>query len=335
MAATSPEIRPCPPLAARLALLALASTLAGCGGSSKPGADAGPGRQSVEIDGSSTVFRISREAMQAFKKAEPKVEVFVNKTGTGGGFGKYLKGEVDIVDASRAAKPEEEAKAKEQGLDWVRFLVGYDGITVVVNPKNAFVKELSVDQLRTLWGPESKVKTWKDLDPSWPDASITLYSPDKDSGTFEFFTEAVVGKARSQRSDIQASSDDNTLVKGVAGDDDGLGYFGYAYFKANQATLRAVPIKKDKDAPAVMPDPATILAKTYAPLSRPLFIYVKKSALGRPGVAGFVKYYIDHAEELSTRAGYVAPTAGDGDSNRKTLESVVSPVPASAPAATP
>ena len=282
------------------------------------------------MDGSSTVFRISREAMQAFKATEPDVEVFVNKTGTGGGFGKYLKGEVDIVDASRLAKPEEEAKAKEQGQDWLRFLVGYDGITVVVNPKNTFVEELTVDQLKALWAPESKVKTWKDLDPSWPDSAITLYSPDQDSGTFEFFTEAIVGKARSQRKDVQPSPDDNTLVKGVAGEDDGLGYFGYAYYKANTEILRAIPIKKDKDAPAVMPDPATILAKTYAPLSRPLFIYVKKSAMGRPGVASFVKFYVENTEKLATKAGYVAPTAEDVAANKQTLASVGSPAQAEA-----
>ena len=317
-----------------LAALAIASALAaGCGGGARDGAR--PGGQSVEIDGSSTVFRISREAMQAFKAAEPGVDVFVNKTGTGGGFGKYLKGELDIVDASRPARPEEEAKAKEQGIDWLRLLVGYDGITVVVNPKNAFVKELSVDQLKTLWSPESRVKTWRDLDPSWPDASISLYSPDKDSGTFDFFTEAIVGKPRSQRGDVQASSDDNTLVKGVAGDDDGLGYFGYAYYKANAASLRAVPIKKDKDSPAVAPDPATILAKTYAPLSRPLYIYVKKSALGRPGVASFVKFYVENVAKLSTKAGYVPPTAEDSEANRKALASVGSPAPAPSASTTP
>ena len=193
------------------------------------------------IDGSSTVYRISTAAQEGFAKVDDKVEVVVGNSGTGGGFTKYLRDEVDIVNASRAAKPEEEAKAKEQGLDWLRFLVGYDGITVVVNPKNDFVKELSVEQLKRLWEPESKVKTWKDLDPSWPDREIKLYSPDDKSGTFEFFTEAVVGKARSQRKDVQPSSDDNILVRGVAGDADGIGYFGYAYFKDNAATLRADP----------------------------------------------------------------------------------------------
>ena len=209
------------------------------------------------IDGSSTVYRISTAAQEGFAKVDDNVEVVVGNSGTGGGFTKYLRDEVDIVDASRTAKPEEEAKARSQGLDWLRFLVGYDGITVVVNPANDFVKELSVEQLKQLFEPESKVKTWKDLDPSWPDREVKLYSPDDKSGTFEFFTEAVVGKARSQRKDVQASSDDNILVRGVAGDADGIGYFGYAYFKEYADTLRAVPIKKDKDAPAVSPSPET------------------------------------------------------------------------------
>ena len=187
-----------------------------------------------------------RRAWRRISQVNPKVNVVVDNHGTGGGFSRYLKGEVDIVDASRPAKPDEEAKAKAQGIDWTRFLVGYDGITVVVNPKNDFVKALTVAQLKALWEPESKVKTWKDLDPSWPDRKIVLYCPDNDSGTFEFFTEAIVGKARSQREDVQASSDDNILVKGVAGDRDGLGYFGYAYYAANKDKLRAVPIKDER-----------------------------------------------------------------------------------------
>jgi len=275
--------------------------------------------ETVVVDGSSTVFQISREAMQALRKADDKVNVIVNKSGTGGGFGKYLQNEVDVVDASRPAKPEEESRAREQGLDWDRYTVGYDGITVVVHPKNDFVKDLSVEQLKKLWGPDSTVKTWKDLDPSWPDRPISLYCPDKDSGTFEFFTEAVVGKPKSQRSDVQASSDDNTLVKGVAGDEDGIGYFGFAYYKANAEILRAIPIRKSADAPAVEPSPETILSKAYAPLSRPLFIYVKKSAMRRPAVASFVRYYIENARTLATKARYVAPTAEDDAANKKTL----------------
>src|SRR4051812_23999399 len=181
------------------AALTLALTLSGCGGGGGTGADSDSG--TVVVDGSSTVFRISKEAQLAYSPGHPDVTVVVDNHGTGGGFSRYLQGEVDVVDASRDAKPDEAEKAKSQGIDWTRFLVGYDGITVVVNPKNDFVKSLTVGQLKALWSPGSTVKTWKDLDPSWPDRKIVLYSPDSDSGTFEFFTEAVVGKAKSQRDD--------------------------------------------------------------------------------------------------------------------------------------
>jgi phosphate transport system substrate-binding protein len=276
----------------------------------------------VVVDGSSTVFRISNAAQEAYNRINPEVDVVVDNHGTGGGFSRYLQGEVDLVDASRPAKPDEEAKAKAQGLDWTRFLVGYDGITVVINPGNAAVKELTVDQLKAIWSPGSTVKTWKDVDSTWPDQRIVLYSPDRDSGTFEFFTEAINGKAKSQREDVQASSDDNILVKGVAGDRDGLGYFGYAYFTANKDKLRAVPIKNGPDAPAIGPSPETILDKTYSPLARPLYLYAKNSALRRPEVAAFLKYYLENVGSLAEKAGYVAPTGDDQAANRKAMGAI-------------
>jgi len=296
------------------ALLAVVVTLAGCGGG-----NGGATPSAVVIDGSSTVFRISNAAMEAYNQVNPEVNVVVDNHGTGGGFSRYLQGEVDIVDASRPAKPDEEAKAKAQGIEWTRYLVGYDGITVVVNPANETIKVLDVGQLKAIWAPESKVKTWKDVDPSWPDRPIVLYCPDRDSGTFEFFTEAIVGKARSQREDVQASSDDNILVKGVAGDRDGLGYFGYAYYTSNKDKLRAVAVKASTDTEAVTPSPKTILDKTYRPLSRPLYIYVKNSASRRPEVAAFLKYYLEKVATLAEKAGYVPPTAEDQAANRKAL----------------
>jgi phosphate transport system substrate-binding protein len=296
--------------------LALVPALAGCGGGSAPAGLTG----TVIVDGSSTVFRISTAAQEAFNQQNPDVNVVVDNHGTGGGFSRYLQGEVDIVDASRPAKHDEEVKAKAQGIEWTRFLVGYDGITVVANPANEAVKVLTVEQLKAIWSPGSNVKTWKDVDPSWPDRSIVLYSPDRDSGTFEFFTEAIVGKAKSQREDVQASADDNILVKGVAGDRDGLGYFGYAYYKSNQDKLRAVPVQAGADAAPVSPNPATILDKSYQPLSRPLYIYVKNSAKRRrPEVAAFLKFYLDNVASIAERAGYVAPTADDQAANRAAL----------------
>jgi phosphate transport system substrate-binding protein len=306
--------------AAAVSALALTLSLTGCGGGgSEP---AGTGTGTVVVDGSSTVFRISNAAQEAYHQLKPGVEVVVDNHGTGGGFSRYLQGEVDIVDASRPAKPDEEAKAKAQGLDWTRFLVGYDGITVVINPANEAVKELSVDQLKAIWSPESTVKTWKDVNPDWPDETIVLYCPDRASGTFEFFTEAINGKARSQREDVQPSGDDNILVKGVAGDRAGLGYFGYAYYTSNKDKLRAVAIKAGPDAPAISPTPETILDKTYAPLSRPLYLYAKNSALRRPEVAAFLKYYLENVATLAETAGYVAPTKDDQAANQKALDGI-------------
>lgn len=297
-----------------------ASVAAGCGEeadhSGGPNSVPKPAAEII-VDGSSTVYRISMAAQKEFSKISPGITVVVDNHGTGGGFGRYLQGEVDIVDASRAAKADEETKAKTQGIEWTRFLVGYDGITLVVNPKNDFAKALSVEQLKAIWEPESKVSTWKNVDPSWPDRKIVLYSPDNDSGTFEFFTEAIVGKSKSQRDDVQQSSDDNTLVNGVAGDQDGLGYFGYAYYGANQDKLRAVAVKNGADAPAVLPSPATIADKSYKPLSRPLFIYVKNSAARRPELAEFVKFYLDNIEKLSVKGGYDPPTADDKKANQE------------------
>jgi phosphate transport system substrate-binding protein len=275
------------------------------------------------VDGSSTVFRISMAARKAFNKVSPAINVVVDNHGTAGGFGRYMEGEVDIVDASRAAKAEEESKAKAQGIEWSRFVVGYDGITLVTNPKNDFVKSLTVAQLKAIWEPGSKALTWKNVNPSWPDRTIVLYSPDNDSGTFEFFTEAIVGKAKSQRDDVQQSSDDNTLVNGVAGDQDGLGYFGYAYYGANQDKLRAVAVQNGPDAKPILPSPATIGDKSYKPLSRPLFIYVKNSAARRPEVAEFVKFYIENVDDLSVKGGYDPPTAADKAANQDVLATLL------------
>jgi len=299
----------------------LACCLAGCG-SDETVVPGGPGKPAsgrnagtVVVDGSSTVYRISKAAQEAFEDVNPDVTVVVDNHGTGGGFSRYLQGEVDIVDASRTAKEDEEAKAKAQGIEWTRFLVGYDGITLVINPKNTFVKSLTVAQLKTLWQPGSTVKTWKDLDPAWPDRKIILYSPDNDSGTFEFFTEAIVGKAKSQRDGVQQSSDDNTLVGGVANDEDGIGYFGYAYYASNKDKLKAIAVQNGPDAKPVLPSPETIADKSYKPLSRPLFIYVKNSAAGRPEIKQFLTFYLENVSKLSVKGGYDPPLDEDLKAN--------------------
>jgi phosphate transport system substrate-binding protein len=319
---------PCSGRAPMLGLvLSACFAVVGCGGDDAGPSSAGsPGASSViDIGGSSTVYRISNVARELYDEVDPKVKVIVKSNGTGPGFAQYLKNELDIVDASRPAKAEEEQKAKEQGIDWTRFLIGYDGIAVVVNKKNTFVKELSVADLKRLFEPDSKVKTWKDLNPAWPDRKIGLFTPDKESGTFDFFTEAINGKQGLQRKDVQQSSDDNTLVTGVKGEEDGLGYFGYAYYAANVAALRAVPIKAKDGEPAIEPNPETILKKTYTPLARPLYIYVKNKSLRRPEVAAFVTWYIENAPKLAEKAKYVAPTADDQAANKKLLPGAEKP----------
>jgi phosphate transport system substrate-binding protein len=306
--------------AAAIGLVILLGSIAGCGGGAgNQGAGSTPAA-TIVVDGSSTVVRISQAAQKAFKALNPDVTVIVDVHGTGGGFARYLENAVDIVDASRPAKPDEEKKAKEQGIEWTRLVVGYDGITLVINAKNDFVKELSMDQLKAIWSPDSKVKTWNDVDPAWPARTIVLYSPDNDSGTFEFFTEAIVGKAKSQRTDdVQQNASDNSLVLGVAGDLDGLGYFGYAYYASNKDKLRAVAVKNGKDAKAVLPSPETIKDKSYAPLSRPLFIYVKNSAAKRPEVAQFVRFYVENVDKFAVEGGYDAPLVEDKAANQEAL----------------
>jgi phosphate transport system substrate-binding protein len=305
--------------AARIGLVLLLGSVAGCGGGGGGTAAGLTPAATIVVDGSSTVVRISEAAQNAFKAVNPEILVTVDEHGTGGGFARYLQNEVDIVDASRLAKPDEEKKAKEQGIEWTRFLVGYDGITLVVNPKNDFVKELSVEQLKAIWMPESKVKTWKDVDPSWPARAIVLYSPDNDSGTFEFFTEAIVGKAKSQREDVSQNSSDNSLVQGVAGDPDALGYFGYAYYAANTDKLRALAVRNGTDAKPVLPSPETIKDKSYAPLSRPLYIYVKNSAARRPEVAQFLRFYVEGVDKFAVQGGYDPPLAQDKAANQEAL----------------
>jgi phosphate transport system substrate-binding protein len=309
--------------------------LSGCGSNDTDTAGA-PNKSraaaTVVVDGSSTVYRISKAAQEEFEAVNPEITVVVDNHGTGGGFSRYLQGEVDIVDASRTASPDEESKAKAQAIDWTRFFVGYDGITLVVNRKNTFVNSLTVDQLKRLWQPGSSIKTWKDLNESWPDRRIILYSPDNDSGTFEFFTEAIVGKAKSQREGVQQSSDDNTLVSGVANDEDGMGYFGYAYYAANKESLGAVAVQNGPDAKPVLPSPETIADQSYKPLSRPLFTYVKNSAARRSEVKQFLTFYLENVQKLAVKGGYDPPSADELKENADALAKLYPRAETAAPA---
>lgn len=260
----------------------------------------------VSIDGSSTVFPISEAAAEEFGKIHPKVRVTVGLSGTGGGFKRFGAGETDISDASRPIKPEEEQVAAAHGVTYVEIPVAYDGIAVVVNPKNAFVDHLTMAELKKIWEPGSKVKTWRDVRATWPDQPIRLYGPGTDSGTFDYFTGAVNGVERASRADFTASEDDNVLVQGVSGDAGALGYFGYAYYVENKARLKLVPLAVE--AAPIAATAQTIEQGTY-PLARPIFIYVSQKAAARPEVDAFVTFYLAKAATLSQEVGYVPLSA--------------------------
>lgn len=257
---------------------------------------------SVKVDGSSTVYPITEAVAEEFQAKYPKVKVTVGVSGTGGGFKKFLAKEIDINNASRTIKDKEVKTAAENKLGYTELPVAYDGISVVINPKNTWAKELTMDQLKKIWEPGSKVKKWSDVDPKWPDREIKLYGPGADSGTFDYFTKKVNGKSRASRSDYTASEDDNVIVTGVSGSLDGLGYFGYAYYEENKNKLGVVALSKTGK--AVAPNMDTIAKATY-PLARPIFIYVSHYSAKKPEVAAFVEFYLKNANTLAKEVGYI------------------------------
>ena len=257
----------------------------------------------VAIDGSSTVYPITEAIAEEFGLKNPKVKVAVGISGTGGGLKKFCNDELDIANASRAIKDSEKEACQQKTVEYTEFLVGLDGLTVVTNPKNDFVQCLTVEQLKKIWDTGSTVKSWKDVDSKFPDQPLTLYGPGTDSGTFDFFTEAINGKAKQSRSDYTASEDDNVLVQGISGDTNSLGYFGLAYYTENKDKLKAIAI--DAGNGCVDPSFETVNAGKYKPLSRPLYVYAKNSALARPEVFGFLKFYIENAKQVVDDVGYV------------------------------
>jgi phosphate transport system substrate-binding protein len=283
--------------------IALAGLLGGCGGKQENADTGSPLTGVVRVDGSSTVFPITEAVGEEFQRLHSGVRVTVGISGTGGGFKRFVVGETDINDASRPIKPSEEATAAEHGLSSIELPVAFDGLSVMVNPANTWVDHLTIDELKRIWQAGSTVHTWQDLRPEWPADKITLYGPDTDSGTFDYFTEVVTGEG-SCRPDYTASADDNVLVTGIAGDHHALGYFGFAYYEENKDKLKLVPI--DGGTGPVLPSVTTINNGSYAPLSRPLFIYVNTAAAERPEIQAFVKFYIEQAAKLSAEVGYVA-----------------------------
>ncbi len=272
----------------------------------------------VRVDGSSTVFPISEAVAEEFGGVQPKVRVTIGVSGTGGGFKKFLAGETDINDASRPIKGKELATAREKGIEFIEMPVAFDGLSVVVSKDNRFVDHLTVAELKMIWEPGSSVTTWQDVRPEWPAEEIALYGPGTDSGTFDYFTKAINGKEQACRADYTASEDDNVLVRGVAGDKYSLGFFGYAYYAENQDKLTVVPI--DGGAGPVAPSEKTINDGSYAPLSRPIFIYVSTSAAERVEVQAFIEFYMEMAGTLANEVGYVGLPANVYELNRERFE---------------
>jgi len=285
----------------------------GCRPAANP---AGPGDASsstgadvVKIDGSSTVYPTTEAVAEEFQKAKAgNVKVTVGISGTGGGFKKFCRGEIDVADASRPILKEEMDLARRNGIEYIELPICFDALTVAVHPENDWVDAITVDELKRIWQPSAQgnVTRWNQIRPEWPDEELALFGAGSDSGTFDYFTEAVVGKAKSSRGDYTASEDDNILVKGIAGNQHALGYLPFAYYSPNSDKLKALAIDWEKgERGAVPPSLENVLAGTYNPLSRPLFIYVSLKSAERPAVKEFVTFYLRSAKELSAEVHYL------------------------------
>jgi phosphate transport system substrate-binding protein len=277
-------------------------------------ADAAPLNGAVRVDGSSTVFPISEAVAEDFGAVHKSVRVTVGTSGTGGGFKKFCAGEIDVNNASRQIRDSELEQCRKNKITFIELPVAIDGLTVVVHPSNNFISKISLKDLKRIWEPNSKVKLWSDVNESWPKDKIQLFGPGPDSGTFDYFTEDVVGKAKSCRTDYTASEDDNMIIKGVAASRFSLGYFGHGYYMSNKNKVKALLLDGGK-AP-IEPTDANIANGTY-PLARQLFIYVSVTSTTKPQVDAFVNYYLENAKRLSTETGYLPlsdndyKTAGD------------------------
>ena len=268
-------------------------------------------RKLVKVDGSSTVFPITEAVAEEFQiEQRGRIMVTVGVSGTGGGFKKFCRGETDIADASREITANEAELCKKSGIEFIELPVAFDGLAVIVNPKNNWVDYLSVEELKKIWSPKAKgeIMKWSDIRADWPNKPLALFGPGTDSGTFDYFTKTINGKSGASRTDFTASEDDNVLVQGVSTDPGALGYFGIAYYAYNKDKLRLIPIDGEVDGNgkgAIYPTTKTVSDGTYRPLSRPIFIYVSKGALKKPEVAAFVDFYMENTNMLSEEVGYI------------------------------
>jgi phosphate transport system substrate-binding protein len=314
------------PMGRRWAPLAVTSAaalvLVACGGGNDPQNVSAEGGETsdaalsgqIVIDGSSTVFPLTSAAAELFQQENPGVQVSVGNSGTGGGFEKFCAGETDISDASRPIEDDEIAICEENGVTQDEFAIANDALTVVVNPENDWATCLTVEQLNTIWEPGSTVNSWSQVDPSFPDESLVLAGAGTDSGTFDYFTDAINGEEGASRTDYQASEDDNVTIQAVEGSKGSMGYFGYSYFAENPETLKALEI--DDGSGCVAPSPETAQDGSYTPLGRQLYIYPSAEALERPEVEAFVRFYIENIDEIVEAAGFI----GLNDEQKSTLQ---------------
>ncbi len=292
---------------ARLLITIVSIIIASCGSrdSSQASGDGESLEGSISIDGSSTVYPITEAIAEEFRHDQRNVRITIGISGTGGGFKKFSRGEIDINDASRPIKAEEAQTCKENNVVYEEFTIAYDGLAVVVNKENTWVNDITVDELRKIWEPgaQEKITRWSQIRSDWPDEEFQLYGPGIASGTYDYFTEAIVGESGKSRGDFTASEDDNVLVQGIAGDRNALGFFGLAYYEENKEQLKLVGV--NNGAGVVTPSTETVKDGTYAPLSRPVFLYVSKTAASRPEVKAFVEFYLENATALVPDVGYI------------------------------
>ncbi len=312
-----------------LLVVLLGALAAGCGrgdgdgGAGTTAAATGGERLSgrIQADGSSTVGPYTTAAAERFRDVQPDVQVTVGVSGTGGGFERFCRGETDLSDASRPIADEERQACEAKGIDYVEFHIANDALTVVVNAGNDWATCLTVGQLKKIWEPGSKVGSWQDVDASFPDEKLSLFGPGTDSGTFDYFTDEIVGDAGASRSDYAATENDNVIVAGVSGEQGGLGYFGLSYYEQNQGTLKALAI--DAGDGCVAPSVETAQNGTYKPLSRPLYIYAKKESFTRPEVEAFIDYVLDHETEIAQAAQFVPLTGEQAQKARASYEAAL------------
>ena len=292
--------------------LLIVGIIAACGGS-------GSGAESSEIliDGSSTVFPISQAVAEEFRVNRPEVQIPVGISGTGGGFKRFVEGEIDIADASRPIKESESEQAAANGIEYTEFVIAYDGLSVVINKANDFAACLTTAELKMIWERGSTVDNWNEVRSGFPDKPLRLYGPDTDSGTFDYFTAEINEEEDASRADYTASSDDNVLVQGVSGDQGAMGYFGFAYYTENSEMINVVAV--DDGDGCVTPSVSTINDGSYSPLSREMFIYVNNDSLARPEVRDFIEFYMNNAAELAEEVGYVGLSDADYQSQLEGL----------------